>query len=83
MLTLDIFVDTVPISVASFATVVTSLEIPATVVTLLAIPATVVTLEDIPPTDDILELLAKDVKTTHHYTTCIFTKTQCGDLDLD
>ena len=27
--------------------------------------------------------LAKDVKTTHHYTTCIFTKTQCGDLDLD
>mgnify|MGYP001393961398 CR=1 FL=1 len=25
----------------------------------------------------------KDVKTTHHYTTCIFTKTQCGDLDLD
>ena len=25
----------------------------------------------------------KDVKTTHHYSTCIFTKTQCGDLDLD
>ena len=25
----------------------------------------------------------KYVKTTHHYTTCIFTKTQCGDLDLD
>ena len=25
----------------------------------------------------------KDVKTTHHYTTCIFTKVQCGDLDLD
>ena len=25
----------------------------------------------------------KDIKTTHHYTTCIFTKTQCGDLDLD
>jgi predicted small secreted protein len=25
----------------------------------------------------------KDVKTTHHYTTCVFTKTQCGDLDLD
>ena len=25
----------------------------------------------------------KDVKTTHHYTTCIFTKTQCGDLDLE
>jgi hypothetical protein len=27
--------------------------------------------------------LVKDVKTTHHYTTCVFTKTQCGDLDLD
>jgi predicted small secreted protein len=25
----------------------------------------------------------KDIKTTHHYTTCVFTKTQCGDLDLD
>ena len=25
----------------------------------------------------------KDVKTTHHYTTCIFTKVQCGDIDLD
>ena len=25
----------------------------------------------------------KDVRTTHHYSTCIFTKTQCGDLDLD
>ena len=25
----------------------------------------------------------KDVKTTHHYTTCVFTDTQCGDLDLD
>ena len=25
----------------------------------------------------------KDVKTTHHYTTCIFTKIQCGDLNLD
>jgi len=25
----------------------------------------------------------KDIKTTHHYSTCIFTKTQCGDLDLD
>jgi hypothetical protein len=25
----------------------------------------------------------KDVKTTYHYTTCVFTKTQCGDLDLD
>ena len=27
--------------------------------------------------------VAKDIKTTHHYSTCIFTKTQCGDLDLD
>ena len=27
--------------------------------------------------------VVKDVKTTHHYTTCIFTKTQCGDLDLE
>ena len=27
--------------------------------------------------------VAKDVKTTYHYTTCIFTKIQCGDLDLD
>ena len=27
--------------------------------------------------------VAKDVKTTYHYSTCIFTKTQCGDLDLD
>ena len=25
----------------------------------------------------------KDIKTTHHYTTCKFTKTQCGDLNLD
>ena len=25
----------------------------------------------------------KDVKTTYHYSTCIFTKAQCGDLDLD
>ena len=25
----------------------------------------------------------KDIKTTHHYTTCVFTNTQCGDLDLD
>ncbi len=25
----------------------------------------------------------KDVKTFHHYSTCIFTKTQCGDLDLE
>ena len=27
--------------------------------------------------------VAKDIKTTHHYSTCIFTKTQCGNLDLD
>ena len=27
--------------------------------------------------------IVKDVKTTHHYTTCIFTKTQCGNLNLD
>ncbi len=27
--------------------------------------------------------VAKDVKTTYHYSTCIFTKVQCGDLDLD
>jgi hypothetical protein len=27
--------------------------------------------------------VAKDVKTTYHYTTCVFTKVQCGDLDLD
>ena len=27
--------------------------------------------------------VAKDVKTTYHYSTCIFTKIQCGDLDLD
>ena len=25
----------------------------------------------------------KDIKTIHHYSTCVFTKTQCGDLDLD
>ena len=24
----------------------------------------------------------KDVKTIHHYSTCIFTDTQCGDLNL-
>ena len=24
----------------------------------------------------------KDVKTTYHYSTCIFTDVQCGDLDL-
>ena len=27
--------------------------------------------------------LVKDAKTTYHYTTCVFTKEQCGDLDLD
>ena len=27
--------------------------------------------------------LYKDAKTIHHYSTCIFTKTQCGDLNLD
>ena len=26
--------------------------------------------------------VAKDVKTTYHYTTCVFTKVQCGNLDL-
>ena len=24
----------------------------------------------------------KDVKTIHHYSTCVFTNTECGDLDL-
>ena len=27
--------------------------------------------------------VAKDAKSTYHYTTCVFTKVQCGDLDLD
>ncbi len=27
--------------------------------------------------------VVKDVKTTYHYSTCIFTETQCGDLNLD
>ena len=26
--------------------------------------------------------IVKDVKTIHHYSTCVFTKRQCGDLDL-
>jgi hypothetical protein len=26
--------------------------------------------------------IIKDVKTIHHYSTCIFTDAQCGDLDL-
>ena len=25
----------------------------------------------------------KDVKSTYHYSTCVFTKVTCGDLDLD
>jgi predicted small secreted protein len=27
--------------------------------------------------------IVKDVKSTYHYTTCVFTKVTCGDLDLD
>tara|TARA_Y100001958_G_C20816088_1_gene273077 strand:- start:12 stop:188 length:177 start_codon:yes stop_codon:yes gene_type:complete len=27
--------------------------------------------------------IVKDVKTIHHYSTCVFTKKQCGDLDLE
>ena len=27
--------------------------------------------------------VVKDVKATYHYSTCIFTDTECGDLDLD
>tara|TARA_B110000003_G_scaffold123085_1_gene125500 strand:- start:361 stop:534 length:174 start_codon:yes stop_codon:yes gene_type:complete len=27
--------------------------------------------------------VVKDAKTTYHYSTCIFTRVQCGDLDLD
>ncbi len=27
--------------------------------------------------------VVKDVKTIHHYSTCVFTKKQCGDLDLE
>ena len=27
--------------------------------------------------------IVKDVKTTYHYSTCVFTKVQCGDLVLD
>ena len=26
--------------------------------------------------------IVRDVKTIHHYSTCIFTDAQCGDLDL-
>ena len=27
--------------------------------------------------------IVKDVKTTYHYTTCVFTDVKCGDLNLD
>ena len=27
--------------------------------------------------------IVKDVKSTYHYSTCVFTKVTCGDLDLD
>ena len=27
--------------------------------------------------------VVKDVKSTYHYTTCVFTDATCGDLDLD
>ena len=27
--------------------------------------------------------VVKDVKSTYHYTTCVFTNVTCGDLDLD
>ena len=27
--------------------------------------------------------IVKDVKSTYHYTTCVFTDATCGDLDLD
>ena len=26
--------------------------------------------------------IVKDVKTIHHYSTCVFTDTECGDLNL-
>ena len=26
--------------------------------------------------------IINDVKTIHHYSTCVFTDTECGDLDL-
>ena len=26
--------------------------------------------------------VVKDVKTIHHYSTCVFTDTECGDLNL-
>ena len=27
--------------------------------------------------------VVKDVKSTYHYTTCVFTDATCGELDLD
>ncbi len=27
-------------------------------------------------------VVVKDVKTIHHYSTCVFTDTECGDLNL-
>ena len=27
--------------------------------------------------------VVKDVKSTYHYSTCVFTNVTCGDLDLD
>ena len=27
--------------------------------------------------------IINDAKTIHHYSTCMFTKKQCGDLDLN
>ena len=27
--------------------------------------------------------IVKDVKSTYHYSTCVFTDATCGDLDLD
>ena len=27
--------------------------------------------------------VVKDVKSAYHYSTCVFTKVTCGDLDLD
>ena len=27
--------------------------------------------------------VVKDVKATYHYSTCVFTKATCGELDLD
>ncbi len=27
--------------------------------------------------------VVKDIKSTYHYSTCVFTDATCGDLDLD